>query len=169
MLKLSIAVIATVLGIVAATFGLWDYVEPALGVTALAFSIQTYLQTRKIAARKQSNATGDYYIVLQVGRPLVEAVKNQFGRVDVVVDVNAVLGTPALTTEADYEKLARALYAEIRDNQGKRIHLFLSGPVGLNLIVGQMVGLSHFNLVVYQYNGQQSQYEQLPQPSRTWL
>lgn len=169
MLKITIAAVATMLGILAAVFGLWDYVEPALGVTALAFSFQTFMQTRKIQSRKQSIARGDYYLVLQVGRPLTDAVQRQFGRVDAVVDVTAVLGTASLSTADDYEKLARALYSQIRDNQTHRIHVFLSGPVGLNFVIGQLVGLHHFNVVVYQFNGQAGQYEALPAPSREWL
>ncbi len=150
----------------------WGITEPLIGYSAviigLYYTITTYLKKKKKYKNKSEN--GRVYVALQVGRPVSEAVKKFFNTNDLVlVDVEAVLGKTTLETDKDYKKLAKAVYRELAKNQDKEIHLVLSGPVGLNFLIGQIAGLNHFDLHLYQFDPVNKGYMELPQPDRTWL
>lgn len=158
------------LGVLAAIFGWWNFIEPATGVATLAIAATTWWQTRRARqAVYADNGDGSWVVALQVGRPILEAVKKEFGQCDVLVDVKEVLGENTLSLPEHYEKLAREVYKALCAGQSKNIHLIISGPVALNFLVGQMVGLFHFQVTVYQYDPASSSYKPMPRPTRDWL
>lgn len=146
----------------------WGVAEPVIGISTLVVAARLWLLLR-VKRMKKASTAGKAVIALQVGRPVTEAVKAQFGQLDILVDVEVVLGKPTLETESDYKKVASSVYSAIAANQGKEIKLVLSGPVGLQFLIGQLVGLHHFNVVVHQYDGKASAYAALPEPDRSWL
>ena len=98
-----------------------------------------------------------------------EAAKRHFGELDVLIEVNSILGKDTLENKQDYKKIVKEVYKALAQNQDAEIHLVISGPVGLNFMLGQVVGLSHFDVVVYQYDQIEKGYTELPSPERTWL
>ncbi len=152
-------------------FGWWDIIEPVTGVATLLVAASTWWQTRKAReAVYADNGDGSWIVALQIGRPIAEAVKKQFHHIDCLVDVGEVLGGEhTLSLPEHYEKIARAVYNAAVAGQGKNIHLVLSGPVALSFLVGQMVGLFHFQLTVYQFAPSTGGYEPMPKPTRAWL
>lgn len=162
--------IGIALGLVAAIFGWWDLIEPTAGLATMALAAATWWQTRRAReAAYADNGDGSWVVAVQVGRPVSEAVRKQFGQLDCLVDVRQVLGTDTLSLPEHYESLARAVYAALCAGQGKNIHLVLSGPVALSFLVGQMAGLFHFQLTVYQFAPSTGGYEPMPRPTRAWL
>lgn len=149
----------------------WDLLEPLTGVFTLVAAGIAVVQTRRARqAVYADNGDGSWVVALQVGRPISEAVKKQFGQVDVLVDVREVLnGEHTLSLPEHYEALSRAVYAALCAGQGKNIHLILSGPVALSFLVGQLAGLFHFQLTVYQYTPSAGSYAPMPRPTRAWL
>lgn len=163
-------VLGVVLGLVAAALGWWDWLEPVAGLATLATAAATWWQTRKAReAVYADNGDGSWVVALQVGRPVSEAVKKQFGQLDVLVDVQGIIGTHTLALPEHYEALAKEMYKACCVGQGKNIHIVLSGPVALSFLVGQMVGMFHFQLTVHQFNPSKGSYEPMPRPTRAWL
>lgn len=158
------------LGLISAVFGLWNWIEPLTGVCTMALAAATWWQTRRAReAAYADNGDGSWVVAVQVGRPVAEAVRKQFGQLDCLIDVRQVLGTDTLSLPEHYESLARAVYSALCAGQGKNIHLVLSGPVALSFVIGQMVGLFHFQLTVYQFAPSTGGYEPMPRPNRAWL
>lgn len=158
------------LGLCSAIFGWWNWIEPVTGVTTMALATATWWQTRRSQEAVYSdNGDGSWVVALQVGRPVSEAVKKQFGQLDVLVDVGQIIGTHTLSLPEHYEALARAVYQAAVAGQGKNIHVVLSGPVALSFVIGQMVGLFHFQITVYQFTPSTGGYEPMPRPTRAWL
>lgn len=159
-----------VFGILSWKFEWWNAIEPVSGLLGFALLAATWWQTRKAEqAVYADNGDGSWIVALQVGRPVSEAVKKQFGQIDSLVDVTAVIGTHTLSLPEHYEAIARAVYAALVAGQGKNIHLVLSGPVALSCLIGQMAGLFHFQLTVYQFAPSTGSYEAMPRPTRAWL
>jgi hypothetical protein len=148
----------------------WDIAEPIAGFTGI-FAILWYWVSTYVAKHKKYKNKGSkkFIIALQVGRPVSEAVKNYFGELDVLIDIEAVLGKKSLEHSKDYKKISNEVYKAMAQNQNAEIHLVVSGPVGLNFIIGQIVGLSHFDVIIYQYDSIKKEYIRLPQPDRKWL
>ncbi len=110
-------------------------------------------------------------VVLEIGRPIVDDVKAQFGEDAVVAVISAVKQLEA----EEFPKFAADAYnaltkvsRELR-KQGYRgeIGLILSGPVALNFMFGQLVGLSHVKVRVYQWFA--GEYKAIPPVSREML
>lgn len=159
-----------ILGILAWKCGWWDAIEPVSGLLSFALLAATWWQTRRAEqATYADNGDGSWVVALQVGRPVSEAVKKQFGRLDALVDVQGVINTHTLSLPEHYEAIAKAVYAALCAGQGKNIHLVLSGPVALSCLVGQLAGLFHFQLTVYQFAPSTGSYEAMPRPTRAWL
>ena len=110
-----------------------------------------------------------FIVALQIGRPGAEAAKRHFGELDDLIDVNSVLGKDSLENKNDYKKIVKEVYKALAQNQNAEIHLVISGPVGLNFLLGQVIGLSHFDVVIYQYDQIKKGYTELPSPERSWL
>lgn len=158
------------LGLLAWRYEWWNAIEPVSGLVTFSLLAATWWQTRKAEqAVYRDNGDGSWVIALQVGRPVSEAVKKQFGQLDALVDVTAVIGTHTLSLSEHYEAIAKAIYAALCAGQGKNIHLILSGPVALSCLIGQLAGLFHFQLTLYQFSPSTGSYEAMPKPTRAWL
>lgn len=148
----------------------WDIAEPIVGflgvIAVLWYWISTLMAKRK---RYRNKGSKKYILALQVGRPVAEAVKKHFGELDSLIDVKSILKKDALETDQDYKKITKEVYRALAQNQDSEIHLVVSGPVGLNFLLGQLVGLSHFDVTIYQYDSIEKSYKTLPSPDRDWL
>lgn len=168
--KAALVAVFVALGFLAALTGGWNYAEPVIGFATLGFATATWLQTRRaVAATYADNGDGSWVVALEVGRPVSEAVKKQFGQLDALVRCEEVIGVNTLALPEHYESLVKAVYAAIVKGQGKNIHLALSGPVAVSFLLGQLVGLMHFQLTVYQFTPSSGSYEPMPRPTRDWL
>jgi hypothetical protein len=158
-------------GAAAIAAGVWEWVDGPLTLATFAAAVAAWWQTRRARQRVYAAlGEGDYVVALQVGRPVSEAVKKQFKRLDELVDVAAVLGgETTLSLPVHYEQTARAVYRAVCAGQGRNIHLVLSGPVALSLLIGQLIGLFHFQITVYQFAPSSGTYEPIPHPTRDWL
>lgn len=169
-------VLIVVIALLVAQFGYWNYLEPVIAFLTLAFAGWAWWQTRRVELAKFKKSKGRHIVAVEIGRPVSEAIKNHFGDPDdsqnpyefTVIEVESLLGKTKLEHGEDYRRTARRVYREIARNQHKEIHLVLSGPVGLSFIIGQMVGLHHFNITVYQFDPETG-YISLPKPQRDWL
>lgn len=144
----------------------WGLIEPLVGMATMAAAGATWLRIRREKSRRiNGKGGGEAIVALQIGRPIAQAVAEHFGR---PAD-ELVVFDRALESDRDYRELAMAVYAAMCKHQSKRVHLVLSGPVGLNFLVGQLVGLHHFHVQVYQFDPSGGGYIPLPQPDRSWL
>ena len=150
---------------------IWGYIEPLVGVATLVVATSTWVKTRRAKRRVFKSATGKVAVVaLQVGRPVSEAVKAAFGQLDALIDASIVIGGDGtLRSTDDYKRLASAVYKELAVRQNCKLKLVLSGPVALNCLIGQLIGLGHFDIEVFQFNPLIKGYESVPQPDRSWL
>lgn len=163
-------VVGLVLGVICAITGIWNYLEPVVGVATLAIGGAIWFQTRKAKkATYSDNGDGSWVVALEVGRPVSEAVKKQFGQLDAFIRCDEVIQGNTLVLPEHYEALTKAVYAAVCQGQGKNIHLVMSGPIALSVLVGQLVGLMHFQITVYQYVPSSGTYEPVPRPTRDWL
>ena len=170
MLTPAILALGVVFGIMAASFGWWSWIEPISGIATLALAGAAWWQTRKArTAVYQGSGDGLHVVALEVGRPVSEAVKAHFGQMDALVRIEDVLGGSVLATPDDYRRMASAVYSAICAGQGQRIKLVLSGPVALACLIGQLVGLHHFDVEVFQYDPASKGYIAVPSPTRDWL
>jgi hypothetical protein len=99
-------------------------------------------------------------VVVEIGRPVVEDVKSQLGQpIEVISYTRPIL-------EAEIPKIAGEVYKAISKvaSGGHEVHLVLSGPLGLAFEVGQLVGLSHFKVVIYQFSA--GRYRPVPPVTR---
>ena len=148
----------------------WDITEPIVGFLGIIIVLWYWISTALAKRKKYLNKGSKKFIIaLQVGRPVAEAVKKHFGELDTLIEVKSILGKDTLESDNDYKKITREIYKALAQNQNAEIHLVVSGPVGLNFLIGQLVGLSHFDVTVYQYDAISKSYMSLPLPDRTWL
>jgi hypothetical protein len=99
-------------------------------------------------------------VVVEVGRPIVQDVKMQLGEPDAVISYQRpVLDSeiPLIAGEV-YKAVARAA------SGGHEVHLVLSGPLDLAFQIGQLVALSHYKIVVYQFSA--GRYRPVPPVTR---
>jgi len=101
--------------------------------------------------------------VLEIGRPIVEDVKNQLGRVD------DVLSIPRAISELEIPKIAAEAYKRIMKlaSGGEEVTVVLSGPLALAFQLGQAIGLAHAKIVIYQFS--QGKYVKVPPITREHL
>ncbi|MDQ7060893.1 MAG: SAVED domain-containing protein [Sulfurimonas sp.] len=148
----------------------WDITEPIVGFLGIIFVLWYWLSTAWAKRKKYLNKGSKKFIIaLQVGRPVAEAVKKHFGELDALIEVKSLLGKDTLENDSDYKKIIKEVYKALAQNQNAEIHLVVSGPVGLNFLIGQLVGLSHFDVTIYQYDAISKSYKKLPMPKRSWL
>lgn len=148
----------------------WDIAEPIVGFSAVGIAIWYWASTKVAKRKKYLNKNSKKFIIaVQVGRPVAEAVKKQFGELDALINVNSLLGKDTLENDKDYKIVSKEVYKALAQNQDSEIHIVVSGPVGLNFMLGQLVGLSHFDVILYQYDNIKKGYKKLPSPNRTWL
>lgn len=148
----------------------WQYMEPIIGYSALLGGLIYWLRVRWAKRRRYQNRGGkNFVLALQIGRPVSEAVKSHFSELDHLVDVAALLGKPHLESDKDYQKVATEVYRAMAANQNCPIKIVLSGPVGLSMLIGQLVGLAKFDVEVYQFDPPSKGYKKLPVPELNWL
>ena len=99
-------------------------------------------------------------VVLEVGRPILAEVREQIG------EPFAVISYPRPVIETEYPEILKKVYTAIRKaaSGGNVVYLVLSGPLALSFQLGQLVGLSHYKIVVYQFSG--GRYRPVPPVSR---
>lgn len=160
-----------VVGVVLAAFGLWqNYADPVLTGATLALAGLAWWQTRKAReATYRGSGTQQWVVALEVGRPVSEAVKAQFGQIDCLVRPEQVIGGNTLATPEDYRRMVEAVYSAVCAGQTARVKLVLSGPVALSCLIGQLLGLHHFDVEVFQWDPASSGYKAVPSPTRDWL
>ncbi|MEM2288372.1 MAG: hypothetical protein QW503_04705 [Sulfolobales archaeon] len=100
-------------------------------------------------------------VILEVGRPIADDVVNQFGQ-----EPFAVVSYPRPIIEAEYPAILREAYNKIREaaRGGEEIILVLSGPLALSFQLGQLIGLSHFKVRVFQFS--MGRYREVPPVTR---
>lgn len=101
--------------------------------------------------------------VLEVGRPIRDAVLSQFGKIDDFVSI------PRAISEIEIPKIASEAYHKVMQlaSDGSEVIVVLSGPLGLSFEFGQAIGLSHAKVIVYQFS--QGKYVQVPPITREHL
>jgi hypothetical protein len=101
--------------------------------------------------------------VLEIGRPIVEDVKRELGRVD------DVLSIPRAISEIEIPKIVAQAYAKIMRlaSGGEEVAIVLSGPLALAFELGQAIGLSHAKVIIYQFS--QGKYVKVPPLTREHL
>lgn len=148
----------------------WDVTEPIVGFLGIIIVLWYWISTAFAKRKKYLNkGSKKFVIALQVGRPVAEAVKKHFGELDVLIEVKSILGKDTLENDSDYKRITKEIYKALAQNQNAEIHLVVSGPVGLNFLIGQLVGMSHFDVSIYQYDAIGKAYKKLPNPDRNWL
>ncbi len=163
-------IVFVVIGLVCVFTNAWNWAEPIIGFATLGLTAGTWFQTRRaVKAVYADNGDGSWVVALEVGRPVSEAVKKQFGQMDCLVTSQVVLGSNLLALPEHYETLAKAVYIALCQGQNKSIHLCLSGPVALAAIIGQMIGVMNFKVTVYQFSPSSGSYEPVPRPTMSWL
>jgi len=90
--------------------------------------------------------------VLEVGRPIVSSVASQLGESEKDL---TVLSVPRTVTEVEIPKIAARAYKMIMElgRGGETVTVILSGPLALAFELGQLIGLSHVNIILYQFTG----------------
>ncbi|RSN75432.1 hypothetical protein [Candidatus Methanodesulfokora washburnensis] len=88
--------------------------------------------------------------VLEVGRPIVSSAASQLGESEKDL---TVLSVPRTITETEIPKIAAKAYKMIMElgRGGETVTVILSGPLALAFELGQAIGLSHVNIVLYQF------------------
>jgi hypothetical protein len=168
---IGLVLIAATITVFCVIFEVWDFAEPLICFLSLAFAAKTWQQTRvakKATYEDTDNGDADYYIALQCGVPVAMAINNQFGQLDCLLDIKDLLGKANLDNANDYEVCCKAIWQQISKNQNKKIHLFMSGTVGLSMLAGQMLQSNIFNITVYQFDAQSRKYFALPKIDNSW-
>jgi hypothetical protein len=103
-------------------------------------------------------------VVLEIGRPITEDVKAQFNQ-----EPYKVISYKRPIIEEEYPTIIKETYNAIREASrgGEEVHLILSGPIALNFQLGQVIGLSHYKLHIYQFSA--GRYRETPPISREAL
>lgn len=170
-MKFQLGFVALIVVLFASTafLGIWDVLEPSLAGATLAFTAIYWYKNQSAKKRTFVAGEGDYVIGVQVGRPVSQAINSHFGQCNVLIDIEEVLGTSTLSTDKHYQMMVQELYKNIAKAQNRKIHLVLSGTLGMSFLAGQLVGLHHFDLTIYQFDRDSGGYKALPKPSRDWL
>ncbi|MEM1510567.1 MAG: hypothetical protein QW096_11945 [Thermofilaceae archaeon] len=100
-------------------------------------------------------------VVLEIGRPIKDDVVAQFGQ-----EPFAIISYPRPIIEAEYPQILREAYKAIKEaaRGGEEVILVLSGPLALSFQLGQLVGLSHFKIRVFQFS--MGRYREVPPITR---
>ena len=105
-------------------------------------------------------------VVIEVGRPIVADAQEQFGEERVVAAISAVR---TLQPE-EFPKFAAEAYkalVQVARRVKGRVHIILSGPVSMNFQLGQLVGLSHLDIQIWQWFA--GEYKPIPPVKREMM
>jgi len=99
-------------------------------------------------------------VVVEIGRPVIQDVKAQLGEPEEIISYQR----PIL--ESEIPKIAGEVYRAVARaaSGGHEVHLVLSGPLGLAFQIGQLVGLSHYKVILYQFSA--GRYRPVPPVTR---
>lgn len=117
----------------------------SLEIVELGLKVAKFLATKIVKKRLSSKFKGNKkeksIVVLEAGREIANDVQDQLGEIDAIIKAGIV-------SKDQMHELAADVYKAIKNLQrvSKKIILVLSGPVVLSFLVGQLVGLNHFNL-----------------------
>ncbi|MEM2100345.1 MAG: hypothetical protein QXP45_03285 [Thermoproteota archaeon] len=100
-------------------------------------------------------------VILEIGRPIKDDVVAQFQQ-----EPFKMISYPRPIIEAEYPQILKEAYRAIREaaQGGEEVILVLSGPLALNFQLGQLVGLSHFKIRVFQFS--MGRYREVPPVTR---
>ena len=121
-------------------------IEEVIGTVKLAYKsakwLKEYYQKKK--AKQVKDDTLGVIIVAEIGRAIASDVKNQLGEPFAVISYTKTLKPD------EFNKVAGDVFKAIAKAntmlKGSKITLVLSGPVALNFILGQFVGVGHFDI-----------------------
>ena len=101
--------------------------------------------------------------VLEIGRPIRDAVIDQLGGCDDYVSV------PRAISEIEIPEIVAQAYNKIMKlgQGGNIVKVVLSGPLALSFELGQAIGFSHVKVEVYQWS--QGRYVKVPPLTREHL
>lgn len=108
-------------------------------------------------------------LILEIGRPIQQDVKNFLQKIGVQPRDIRVVSITRPIVEEEYPDIWRLAYKHITELGfgGDEIWIFLSGPLGLSFGLGQLVGLQHWKVLVYQFSA--GTYRPVPPPTRELL
>jgi hypothetical protein len=115
-----------------------------------------------MAKRADYSAKGRL-IILALGRDVVAAAERMLGQ-----KADAIIKRAELTPE-EYPEVRNEFYQYLKKWQEEPLKVILSGPVAFNFTLGQMVGVNHFDLEVFQFNAEKRCYDSIFSPSRSEL
>lgn len=152
--------------------GLWGILEPGITGATIGGLLRAFVFTQKIKAREYAAkaANSDFVLIVQVNRPVVEAMKQVLGshiEPDAIIDAKTMFGSTELSVPQMTE-MVKAAYKALAPNQHCTIRLFLQGPQYIGVEFGRLTGLS-FNMVTYTYNTASGNYEAGEPADRTWM
>lgn len=85
--------------------------------------------------------------VLEIGRPIIQDVEEQLGKVDDFISV------PRAISEIEIPEIVSKAYKKIMklSKGGEEVYIVLSGPLAVAFELGQAIGLGKVKAVVYQF------------------
>jgi len=101
--------------------------------------------------------------VLEIGRPIRQAVEQFFGRVDDYISIQRAI------TPSEIPKIAIEVYKKLMElgKDGEEVCLILSGPLALAFQIGQLLGIGKIKVIPYQF--MYGRYEKIPPLTRAHL
>jgi len=105
-------------------------------------------------------------VVVEIGRPIVADVESFFGKDRVVAVISAIKQLEPSEFPVFAANAYKALKEVARGIKGP-VNLVLSGPVALNFQFGQLVGLNHVDVRVWQWFA--GEYKAIPPVRRELL
>jgi len=119
-----------------------------------------------LTLKKPERPKKECIVVIEVGRAIIKDVIAQFGEENII----EVIGALRTIKPEEFLTFAREFSQEIarinREYRCKKINLILSGPVGMNFLLGQSVGLL-YPIQVWQW--QEGEYIGIPKLTRDEL
>ena len=94
-----------------------------------------------------------HLIILEIWRPINKQAEQFFDK-----KADNIISYPEITTK-DYPKIVKEFYHSLSQNDEN--YIILSWPVSLNFQIGQVVGLNHFKVKLFQWNAEKQSYEEL--------
>ncbi|MHA1975090.1 MAG: hypothetical protein ACTSW1_19045 [Candidatus Hodarchaeales archaeon] len=140
--------------------------EETIGMVSLGIKAGEMLAKIKEIYSRRKKKSGEesigYIVVLEVGRPILDAVTKQLGTPVATISVKKTVKTEEIPGLAgDVYKALKKVQDTV---EGEQMTLVLSGMVVLAFQIGQLVGLSHFNLNLAFW--QEGKYEIIPAANR---
>ena len=99
-------------------------------------------------------------LIFSLGRDIAASAEKVFGRsADAIIKMSSV-------TMRDYPVLRKQAYVYLKEWQLEQIDIVFSGPLAFAFTFGQIVGINHFDVTVFQYDAENRIYLETPKPTR---